>query len=141
MKYIQKVAKPDYYALIDLFDDRFEKVEIKTSHFKYRTVIRLKINLRFEMNINFHAYFTLIKDGVLTKVKITINGTKIILLSLLMFGFIAVITYLIHPSFFSLLFGLISGLLVYFMIKIQVQRELKKYLRNLLIRDGNAPTR
>jgi len=135
MKYTKKIAKPDYYELIDLFDDRFEKVEIKTSHLKYRTVIRLKINLRFEMNVNFHSYLTLIKDGVLTKVKITINNKKIILGSILMFSFTTIFIYLIHPTLSSLLFGVISGLIVYFMTKNQVERGLKNYLRNLLNRD------
>lgn len=132
MNYKRKVARPEYFKLVDLFDQQFEKVEIQSTSLTYETILRLKIDLRFEMNINFPAKIFLLKDGILSNIKISINSGKIIFGSIFMFGLTTSISYIIHPSLYANLFGLFSGLFVYFMAKKQVEKELEEYLKKLL---------
>jgi len=98
----------------------------------YQTELRLKINLRFEMNINFNARIYLIKKGRISKIEVYINNFSVILLSLLMFGLMTIMSYFIQPSIFSLVFGIISGFIVFFMLKNQIEKELNKYFKKML---------
>jgi len=135
MKYTKLVAKPEYSKLVLLFDKRFEKVEVKEIDIEklvYKTILRLKIRLRFDMNMNFTAKLILTKKGLLTSIGVSINYLKIIILSLIMFVFFSTISYLIKPSTYSYLFGLIAALIVLIIAKKQINQELKFYLKNLL---------
>jgi hypothetical protein len=131
MKYTQIIAQPDYDDLVSLFNSSFKTLE-KDEHFiKYQTELKLKIYLRFEMNIKFKTIICLKKKGNFSEVTLFISNVKIILWSALMFGFITLITHLIKSSYLSLIFGLISGFIIFFMLKSQILNELEKYFKTI----------
>ena len=135
MKYVRKVSKPEYLQLVEFLDQRFGKLEIKESRaslLEYKTTIRLKMHLKVEMNINFSAQIALKKEASLTKIEISVSQSKIIFACILMIGVITTISYLINPGFLNLIYGLISGFIVYLLLTTQVNIELEKYLKNLL---------
>ncbi len=132
MKWTQKIAQPNYQDLKTIFDNRYKKIEIFEKFSIYQTQLRLKINLRFEMNFNFNARIYLIKKEKISKIEVYINNFSVILLSLLMFGLMTIISYFIQPSFFSLVLGVISGYIVFFMLKNQIEKELNKYFKKIL---------
>jgi len=134
MRYTKHVAKPTYNQLIELFDERFEKTkfeDINNCDHSYYGTLRLKINLRMEIKMNFEAKFELLEKGLLTCIDLSIKDLKILVLSLLMFASITLINYVIHPSFFALITGLIAGSIVYIMAEIQLKREVERYLNDL----------
>jgi hypothetical protein len=133
MKWTKEIAQPNYQDLKTLFDNKYKKIENFEKFSIYQSELRLKVNLRFEMNFNFNAHIYLIKKGRISKIEVYINNFSIILLSLLMFGLMTIMSYFINPSIFSLVFGIISGFIVFFMLKNQIEKELNKYFKKMLI--------
>lgn len=131
MKYIQEIINPSYSELVELFDQRFERAINNQSEFGYKTMLRLKVNLKAETTIDFPMQLIVKEKGKKTHIVSNVSLVKIYVLSFIIFGLISVIRYYIQPDLYALIFGVISGLITYVLARRQVKKELEKYFSDL----------
>jgi len=131
IKYTQRIYKIKYEKFVELFDDRFKKIESVHSNLKYQSKLNLKLNLRGEINIEFPIIISIKKQGLITEINLLVKPLKVILISFFTALFVSVIFILTQKNVYSIIFGSIVWLIVYLMLKFQIELQLEKYFKNL----------
>lgn len=136
MNFEKIISTKSYQELKDRFQDSFERIDGANTIDSigiYRTILRLKLAIRGEINVDFPAKIRLSQIGRSTKLIIKINPTKIIVMSIVFAGLLGSVFYFAYNKITpAVIFGLVTGLFSFLMIRRAVYKSLDDYTRNLI---------
>lgn len=132
------ISTKSYQELNDRFRNCFERIDgantIDSTEI-YKTILKLKLEIRGEINVDFPANIRLTQMGRATKLSIKINPIKIIVMSVIFASLLGSVFYFVYSSIIiAFIFGLVTGFFSFLMMRRAVYKSLEEYSQNLILK-------
>jgi hypothetical protein len=136
VKFNKTISNPSFQEVSERFENHFDRVENQDtvdSIDLYRTILRLEIKIKGNMNMEFPAKLKLTKKGLTTHLNIKLDQTKTIVVSIIAAVLLGGVFYLVYQNVTNAgVFGLLLGIVFYISLRNEVSKSLTKYAKNLI---------